>query len=284
MSARIDMPTNEGTLALARSVATGAKLVISGVMLCKTQGALGTVADVAGATWGPSENGFDLSDPAYRVTETPIQCTSYLPSLVDMSGDDTGKPVVALDMEFTWMPTLVAEYDTLAVLAEMYYEFAPFHTGSDYRTGATVWYLRNNGEYEYYRCIADVTNSVYPANDPAHWESVTPGEPTDKIVSQRDIQYRSIGDRPVLLYVSVASNVITVSPELEIDYKVRLYLECNATDMANTADPDAYVKKYIVFDTLGPEFMGSAQLALLAQFATQLRYVRDIAMEKVQRG
>lgn len=277
---RIDMPTNEGTLALARSVATGAKLVIRGVMLCKTEGAVSTVEDAARATWGESEDGIDLSGYVAQSEsgmDVPIiPCTSYLPSMVDMQGEDTGKPIAALDIEFTWLPSEKAEYDTLAVLADMYYEFAPFYNGGDYKVGATVWYLRNTGEYDYYRCIKDVENSGNPVNDSEHWESVTPGEMSDAIVTPKNIQYRAIGDRPVLLYVSIASNVIAVSPELEIDYKVRLYL-----DGITEADE---VSKHIVFDTLGPEFMGSAQLALLAQFATQLRYIRDVAVQKAAKG
>ena len=271
---RIDMPTNEGTLALARSVATGAKLVIRGVMLCKTEGAVGTVEDVARATWGESESGIDLS--AYKIGDLVIPCTSYLPSMVDMSGEDTGKPIGALDIEFTWLPSEQTEYDTIAVLADMYYEFVPFYNGGDYVVGDAVWYLRNTGEYDYYRCIKNVENSGNPANDSEHWESVTPEEPNEDLGLPRNIQYRAIGDRPVLLYVSVASNVITVTPELEVDYKVRLYLDgiSEATE----------ISKHIVFDTLGPEFMGSAQLALLAQFATQLRYVRDVAVQKAARG
>lgn len=277
---RIDMPTNEGTLAIARSVATGAKLVIRGVMLCKTEGAVSTVEEAASVTWGESDNGIDLSEYAAKSEsgmDVPIiPCTSYLPSMVDMQGVDTGNPITALDIEFTWLPSEKVEYDTLAVLADMYYEFAPFYNGGDYRVGDTVWYLLNTGEYEYYRCIMNVNNSGNPANDDEHWESVQPGEPNESIGSSRNIQYRAIGDRPILLYVSVASNVITVSPELEIDYKVRLYLD-GITEVDE-------ISKHIVFDTLGPEFMGSAQLALLAQFATQLRYIRDVAVQNVSNG
>lgn len=277
---RIDMPTNEGTLALARSVATGAKLVIRGVMLCKNEGTIRTAEECARATWGESDTGIDLSGLVARDENGEfvpcIHCTSYLPSLVEMDGADTGKPIGALDLEFTWLPSAKTEYDTIAVLADMYYEFVPFYNGGDYVVGDAVWYLRNTGEYDYYRCIKNVENSGNPANDSEHWESVTPEEPNEDLGLPRNIQYRAIGDRPVLLYVSVASNVITVTPELEVDYKVRLYLDgiSEATE----------ISKHIVFDTLGPEFMGSAQLALLAQFATQLRYVRDVAVQKAARG
>lgn len=279
MSVKIDMPTNEGTLNLARCVATGAKLVVRGAVPCSgVSNLLGDVSAAAVATWGASVSGaVDISGCAVGgYANNPIPCTSYLPSMVDYEGTDTGKPIAALDIEFTWMPSGQTEYDAIAVLADMYYAFIPFSVGSSYTTGDTVWVLGGNGDYTYYMCTDSVQSSVNPANDSTHWTEVTPEEPTDKIVTPKGVQYRAITDRPVLLYVSVTSNPITVSEELEVDYKVRLYLE-------NVADVDS-VTRYIVFDTLGPEFMGSAQIRLLGAFAEQLRHIRDVAVERVNRG
>lgn len=273
----LNLPTNEGTLALARSVATGSKLAIRGAVLLKTDGALGSPSDVAVATWGSSSDGIDLSDPAYVVEDGgPVKCTSYLPSMVDLTGEDTGSPVAALDLEFTWMPPGEVEYDTLAVLADIYYEFMPFMYGKNYTTGATVWYLLSNGSYVYYRCISPVDNSDYPMNDSTHWMEVHPSGQAGFYPPNSNVQYMTIDDRPVVLYVSVLTSAVRVNEGLEIDYKVRLYLD-------GVAD-STQVNKYVVFDTLGPEFMGSAQIALLANFAQQLRNIRDVAMAQVAQG
>lgn len=292
MNERIDMPTNEGTLALARCVATGAKLAIRGAVPCNGAKALldDDVYKVALATWGESESGtgtIDISDTAVEgYTDTGIPCTSYLPVLVGENATDTTKPMAALDIEFTWMPSSNDSgltYDAIAVLADMYYEFSSFYMGRPYSVGDTVWSMADSSVVSYYRCVKAIDSSTtFPANDcdgnDRHWEDVTAlvSDPTDKIVTPKGVQYRAIGDRPVLLYVSIVSSPITVSSDIEIDYKVRLYLD-------NVTEQDISTR-YIVFDTLGPEFMGSAQLDLLASFAQQLRYIRDVAMEKVNRG
>ena len=283
---KIDMPTNEGTLALARAVATGIKLVIRGAVPCFVNGAISSASEVARTTWGepdPEKEQIDLSE--YAITqeiptggELPvlIESTSYLPSSVDPQGTYTGVPISALDIEFTWMPSEKTVYDTIAVLADVYYEFVPFTKGSNYPTGATVSVALANGTYEYYMCTESVTDSEMPASDSEHWSQVTPNEPTDKIIVPKGgVSYRSIGDRPVLLYVSITKNSITVSNEIEVDYKVRLYIDVpEATTISN----------HIVFDTLGPEFMSSAQLELLANYASQFASLREVACARANRG
>ena len=47
MATKYDMLTNEGNLALARAVATGAKLSIRGAVLCNVTSGMSTVAEVA---------------------------------------------------------------------------------------------------------------------------------------------------------------------------------------------------------------------------------------------
>ena len=56
---------------------------------------------------------------------------------------------------------------------------------------------------------------------------------------------------------------------------------CNVT---NTADDEHYIKEYIVFDTLGPEFMSSTQMNLLAYFAQAMQHIRDVAVERAGRS
>ena len=275
MATKFDMPTTEGTLALARAVATGAKLAVKGAMLCLTEDTFGTVEDVAGATWD------DISGMAQM--EDVLPCTSYLPSIVDSDGTDTGTPIAALDLEFTYMPTGELTYDTVAVLADMYYGFAPWVKNSPYKVGDTVWYTQEGGTARYYRCKDPIVSSTEPPqNDPEHWESVTTEAQMDYDSS---LKYMTIeGEGPVLLYVSKTSSPITVSDHIEIDYKVRLYLENPATVgyyYDDSGSGENYGLKKVVFDTIGPEFMASAQLNLLANFAEALRHIRDVAVERV---
>lgn len=272
MATKYDMLTNEGNLALARAVATGAKLSIRGAVLCNVTSGMSTVAEVANLKWS------DISSSAIPGAELP--CTSYLPSLYEKDGGETGKPVTALDIEFTFMPTEEVTYNVIAVLADLYYMFAPFTLNDPYKVGDTVWYLNNTGDYSYYRCIEDVSSAeTMPQNDSTHWESVNVYSELDTQVSE-NLHYKTIDSEPTLLYISKVAGEIKVGPEVEIDYKVRLYLE----GVTNTADDEHYIKEYIVFDTLGPEFMSSTQMNLLAYFAQAMQHIRDVAVERAGRS
>lgn len=263
---KFDMPTNEGGLALARSVATGAKLVIRGAALCNVTTGMGSVEEVANLTWS------DISSTALEGIVVP--CTSYLPSMYDSQGAETGSPVAALDLEFTYMPTDTTTYNVVAVLADMYYALMPFKIGNNYKVGDVVWFVDSTGNSSHYRCIADIENSNIPGYDTDHWETVT----VVNTLEQRygGLEYSTITSEPILLYVSKTIGSVTIGPEMEIDYKVRIYLD----GVKNSAS----VKDYIVFDTLGLEFNSTLQLDMLAQFATQLQRIRDVAITKAARG
>ena len=268
MATKYDMLTNEGNLALSRAVATGAKLSIRGAVLCNVTSGMDSVSQVADLKWE------DISSSAISGADLP--CTSYLPSLYEKDGGETGKAVTALDIEFTYMPSEEVSYNVIAVLADLYYMFAPFTLYDSYVVGATVWYIDNSGQYFYYKCIEDVERAVVlPPNDSTHWEAVTVYSELDTQVNG-NLHYRSITETPVLLYVSKTSGVNTVGPEMEIDYKVRLYLE----GVQNAAE----VKEYVVFDTLGPEFMSSTQMDLLAYFAQSMKHIRDVAVQRAGRS
>lgn len=272
MATKYDMLTNEGNLALARAVATGAKLSIRGAVLCNVTSGMDSVSQVADLKWE------DISSTAIPGADLP--CTSYLPSLYEKDGGETGKPVTALDIEFTYMPSEDVEYNVIAVLADLYYMFAPFTLNDPYKVGATVWFLDNSGEYSYFKCIEDLERAeVPPQNDSTHWESVDVYAELDTTVNE-NLHYRTITETPILLYISKTSGVIKVCPEMEIDYKVRLYME----GVTNTADDERYVKNYIVFDTLGPEFMSSTQMDLLAYFAQSMKHIRDVAVQRAGRS
>lgn len=275
---KFDMPTNEGSVALARSVATGSKLRIRGAVLCRTGNLWTDVGSVAATTWNTI---------ASKVVSDIIPCTCYLPEMVDYQGNVDGPAVCALEMEFTYMPLEAISYDTVAALADMYYAFTPFLSGSSYSVGATVWCMVDSA-YVFYRCITAIADTdVAPANDTEHWEEVhvedqlaysdpsmggVPYVATSDSGISVGTKFYSLSTEPIVLYISKVSNLISVSDHIEVDYKVRVYVD-GVKDTSSSKFP-------VVFDTLGPEFMGSAQLNLLAAFAQQLRMVRDVAVAK----
>jgi len=277
MPNKYDMLTNEGSLALARAVATGAKLSIRGASLCKVDSGMATVEAVAACTWAPDPDRPERQALKPSAIEGAVlPCTSYLPSMPDIDGVETGSPVAALDIEFTFMPSSEVQYNVIAVLADLYYMFAPFEKRASYRVGDTVWYLDNEDNYTYYRCIKDIERTeVYPIGDTEHWQRVQVYNQLDTSTDTGNLQYRSITEEPVLLYVSKTAGYVTVGPEMEIDYKVRLYLE--------GVDNAASVREYVVFDTLGPEFMDSTKIELLAYFAQAMQHIRDVAVERAGR-
>lgn len=288
MPTKYDMLTNEGNLALARAVATGAKLSIRGAVLCSVpDGSLPSVKDVAACVWAyDPERPTSLNLDQFALTDEKgdilrMSLTSYLPCMYDSEGEETGKPIAALDIEFTFMPPSgMKPYNAIAVLADLYYMFAPFTLNDPYKVGDTVWYLNNTGDYSYYRCIADVSSAeTMPQNDSTHWESVNVYSELDTQVNE-NLHYKTIDSEPTLLYISKVAGEIKVGPEVEIDYKVRLYLE----GVTNTADDEHFSKNYIVFDTLGPEFMSSTQMDLLAYFAQSMKHIRDVAVQRAGRS
>ena len=266
MPNKIDMPTNQGNLAIARAVSSAVKLMVRNATLLSglPSGSGDTVSDIAGLTWS------DVS--SYAVDGGEMTATSYLPSLYSKDGEgDSTSPVTALDMEFTYIPTGEAVYSAIAVLADMYYPFNSFVTGYDYKVGATVWYTFNNAT-KYYRCIQD-TNTGNDPLDPSYWEEVTVG--TSLYDPTKTSNYWTISsDDPVLLYVSKLAGPVTVTQGMEIDYKVRLYLDCGTTEISD----------HVVFDTLGPEYMASAQLYTLARYAQSLSAIRDVAVQRAARS
>ena len=275
MASKLDMPTNEGSLAIARSLSSGAMLKISMAKLVTiTNPEVITVENAAKLSWATNdEDHISLQDMISSKTYDMV-CQSYLPSVYAKDGksSETGEPITALDMEFTCIPTENISYNALAVLADMYYAFAPFKTGIDYKVGATVWQFITD-RYYYFRCIDNVTDSsVYPMSDAEHWEQVTTeAELEPNATESGQVQFMRISeDNPVLLYISKLTGTNTIVPGMEIDYKVRVYIECGASS----------VEDHIVFDTLGPEFMASAQLDALAYYAQSMRAIRDVAMNK----
>lgn len=253
------MLTSEGSLALARAVSAGAKLVIRGAQLCNVNNAqvMATVEDVAKLTYAKLDG--------YAVQGALMTCTSHLPSAVDVTGEETGRYVSALDLEFTYMPNDAIEYNTVAVLADMYYSVNDFKFNTTYNAGAVVRYSLGNSTM-YYQARHYISNTyLAPSNDLDNWNSVTVVSAPSPYVGDG---YVMVTDTPVLLYVSRTVSPIHISSQMEIDYKVRIYID----NPVNTI-----IDKFVVFDTIGPEFSATAQIDLLAEFATSLRAIRDIA-------
>lgn len=263
MATKYDMLTSEGSLALTRAVSTGAKLVIRCAQLCNVTDStiMSTVTDVAGLTYNI------LS--FYFIENAEMTCTSYLPSQVDVTGDETGKFISALDMEFTYMPNDSITYNTVAVLADMYYAVENFEFGHTYNVGTVVKYTTGNVT-TYYQAKVDISNTYNdPTVDTEQWEKVNVVESDNRYLGSG---YVTISEQPLLLYVSKTASDISIGSQMEIDYKVRIYID----HPVNT-----YIDKFVVFDTLGLQFNATAQLDLLAEFANNLQAIRYIASKAI---
>lgn len=259
MGYKYDMPTNEGCIALARSIASNCKIAIRGAQLCNYTGdGMANVSAVAKMSWS------DLNP--YKINGAMLSCTSYLPSLVNVEDS-----LAALDLEFTYMPTGEVTYNTIAVLADVYYAIIPFKFNTQYRVGDVVYTVDNSSNYSYYKCLRDLNSGTTPPLIGNDWESVTVSNSDNSTYG--DLQYATITNDPIVLYISRTISNITVGPHIELNYKVRLFLD----GINNSADA---VRENIIFDTLGIETFMSTELDLLAKFSEQLRYIRDVASSK----
>lgn len=269
MATTYDMPTNEGSIALAKAVSMGAKLIIRDAALCRVTGGtlMPSVDAVANLTWD------DLSSSAINGALMP--CRSYLPCMYEYNGTEAPeKAVASLDIEFSYMPQSPVTYNVVAVRADIYYAITPFKTGNNYSVGDVVWLLDSMGATSHYRCTLNINGSNDPRIDTDHWTPVTLVNTMDERYG--GLEYATISSSPILLYVSKSTGDITIDTHMEINYKVRLYLD-NIKDASE-------IKEHVVFDTIGPEFMGSSQIALLSYMAKQMQDIRAVAMERASRS
>lgn len=251
----VDILTNDGVRALSAAITSHIRLYVEDAVLVNTD----TIYDASSAAQ------LTYSDlPASTMVMTTTSC---LPSQVDLPGDNT-TAVSALDLEFSYLPQQSVSYNLIGVRARFYYEISEY-AAVHYSVGDVVSY--NNS---YYKCIEAYTATMgsVPSNDP-HWESVTVDP--DSRFPWGDT-WKALSDSYILLYVSQLGNPVTLSASLEVDYKLRIYL----TNVA-TAEQ---MQERIVFDTLGPEYMGAAQLQSLAAVASAFGNMRAAINDMVVAG
>lgn len=253
----VDILTNDGVRALSAAITSHIRLYVEDAVLVNTD-------TIYGASSAAQLTYSDL--PA---STTVMTTTSCLPSQVDLPGDST-TAVSALDLEFSYLPQQSVSYNLIGVRARFYYEISEY-AAVHYSVGDVVSY--NNG---YYKCKLAYTATMSgdaPSNDPTHWDSVTV-DPDSKF--PWGDTWKALSDSYILLYVSQLGNPVTLSASLEVDYKLRIYL----TNVA-TAEQ---MQERIVFDTLGPEYMGAAQLQSLAAVASAFGNMRAAINDMVVAG
>lgn len=253
------------------ATASGPRLVIEGARV-GMKASLGTetiehfatlTMDDLESAWG--EGSIDMAN------------VSCLPSRVTIAGDDAPLyPQDAIDIEFAWLPTEAREFDTIAVIARLYYGYSEYLAGS-YVPMDIVWYRQGNGSIVYYECTGAVTvTDADTANppDPNYWQQVTM---TDRVIGS-DPPLRAAENRAVLLYVCTTAQPIKVSDSLELSYKLRLYItnENYARSEASTYP--------IYLESLYPDSGAAAQLSFLAEMARTMQSMREVAVANLTQG
>lgn len=254
----VDILTNEGVRALSHAMTSHVRLYIEDAVLVSTE----TVYD--------AESAAQLTYSDLPASGMVMTTTSCLPSNVEVPGDSGTENVSALDLEFSYLPQQSVSYNLIGVRARFYYEISEFATTS-YSVGQVVSY--NNGYYKCKQAYTAVAGGPAPTDDAEHWESVTV-DPDSDFPWGND--WKALYNSYILLYVSQLGNPVTLSASLEVDYKLRIYL----TNVATAAE----MQERIVFDTLGPEYMSSAQLASLAAVAEAFGEMRAAVQGMVASG
>lgn len=275
----LEVLTDEGVKALASAAASGCRLVVEFAAVGNKSGisAPETVESYAALTaqefsgWTGDGTGTDANQ---------MPCVAMLPSAVSM-GDSTTAPQNAIDCEFSWLPTQVTEFDTVAVFGRLYYGYAEYGVGTyvegelHYVEGTVVWYRESSGTVQYYRCIADVdvtpeTAAQSPSLDTAHWQAVSM---TDVVITdvvadgEPPLRATSGAESLVLLHISTTDQKIKVAQGLEFNYKLRLLL--NGTGFEDPQHCPVYL------ESLVPAGDAALQLGFLSQFAQSMRTMRE---------
>lgn len=269
--AAVEVLTDQGALAMNIATASGPRLVIEGARVgMKASLGTETVADFAKLT---------MDDLVAAWGEGPVDMAnvSCLPSrVVDINSEVPLYPQDAIDLEFAWLPTEAKEFDTIAVIARLYYGYSEYLAGS-YVPMDIVWYRQGNGTLVYYECTNAVTvTNADTANPPDsdYWEQVTM---TDRVIGS-DPPLRAAENRAVLLYLCTTSQPIKVSDSLELSYKLRLYItnENYARSEASTYP--------IYLESLYPDSGAAAQLDFLAEMAETMQSMREVAVANLTQG
>ena len=206
-----------------------------------------------------------------------MPCVAMLPSTVTFDEDTEAgaeaaqlEPRNAIDIEFSWLPSGVVEFDTIAVMARLYYGYTEYLPGH-YTEGQVVWYRLGNGGTKYYRCITDVdvTDVTYgPASDTVHWEEI---QMTNRVIgSNPPLRAPDGDDSLILLHISTAEQPIKVGQGLEFNYKLRIFLNSTSFDMSDKETCPVYL------ESLVPAGDAALQLGFLSEMAQAMAAMRDI--------
>lgn len=265
----IEVLTNEGVHALNVAASAGPRLVVE-YACAGNKNDLGPESAKAYAD-------ITASDISAWASHEHMPCVAMLPSTVDF-GSSTGvnaeaaqlEPRNAIDIEFSWLPSGLVEFDAIAVFARLYYGYAEYLPG-EYTEGMIVWYRESNGETKYYRCISSisvVSTAASPSSDPEHWREV---EMTNRVIgSNPPLRAPADDDSLILLHLSTADQPIKVGQGLEFDYKLRVFLNNVSFDMANKETCPVYL------ESLVPAGNAALQLGFLKEMAESMDAMRGI--------
>lgn len=276
--AALEVLTDEGVHALGVAASTGPRLVVE-------YACVGKKSDLHDGEGHQVPESAELyakltaSDIASWASSERMPCVAMLPSTVVFDeSTEAGReaaqlePRDAIDIEFSWLPVGDIEFDTVVVLARLYYGYTEYLPGL-YTRGRLVWY-REGSTVKYYNCIADVTvdSVVYgPASDTEHWEEV---ELTDRVIGS-DPPLRAVtGSRSlILLHISTTDQMIRVGQGLELDYKLRIFLNRASFDMSDKETCPVYL------ESLVPAGNAALQLGFLKEMSQSMAAMRDIIAE-----
>lgn len=268
--AALEVLTDEGVHALNTAAVSGPRLVVECAWVGDKQ--------VLGSTESAEVYAkLTASDIPSGSSEATMPCVAMLPSTV-VFGDDTEEgaeasqlePRNAIDIEFSWLPSDLKEFDAIAVLARLYYGYAEYLPGQ-YTEGQIVWYRESSGETKYYRCTAyveveSVTRS--PASDTEHWEEVVM---TDRVIgSDPPLRAPDEASSLILLHVSTTEQKIVVGQGLEFNYKLRIFLNSVSFDMGDKEHCPVYL------ESLVPAGDAALQLGFLKEMSQSMATMREI--------
>lgn len=274
--AALEVLTNEGTHALNTAAVVGPRLVVEFACV-GSKDDFGTETAEAYAKLKASDVPSWCS--AEGDTSCTLPCVAMLPSQVtyDASGESAEaaeeaaqlEPHNAIDVEFSWLPTVEKEFDAIAVFARLYYSYTEYAVGT-YAEGQLVWF-RSGGTTSYFRCIAPVTVTnadVSPATDGTHWATA---QLTDKAIGQNPPMRAVSGTSSlILLHISSTEQPIKVAQGLEFNYKLRIFLTNEALDFTDKDTCPVYL------ESLVPAGQAALQLGFLKEMSEAMASMRQV--------
>lgn len=264
----LEVLTNEGVSTLALAAASGPRLVVEFAYA-------GSKADLEAAGFTESLESYatvKASDVAAWAAKEgdkscTLPCVALLPSTVTMEDDAATQlePRAAIDCEFSWLPNSERSFDTIAVFGRLYYGYSEYLPGT-YVVGNVVWHKDDTAKY--YRCIADVevTQAGDPADDAEHWQEVTM---SPLAIGTEPLRAVAGADTLCLLHLSTTDAPITVTPGVELNYKLRLFLNNAGFDMSDKERCPIYLESVV------PAGDAALQLGFLKEMSESMATMRQ---------